>query len=356
MLLDPAAHRPAALPAGTPPMLAVVVDTEEEFDWSRPLSRDNTAVTTVAAQPRAHEAVFDRLGVVPTYVVDWPVATDPAAAAVLRDLADDGKAVIGTHLHPWVNPPHDEPVTPPTSYHGNLPEALEREKLSRLTDAITGAFGRRPTVFRAGRYGVGPHTAATLARLGYTVDTSIVPCTRFTADGGPDFRGLSARPSWVETGHGHLLELPVSCGYAGHLRGQGRWLYERVTGPRGMKLHVPGVLARSGLLERIRLTPEGAGVAELVRLTRALAADGVRVFTLSYHSPSMAPGHTPYVRDGADLTAFLATIADFCTWFRDDLGGVFRTPEEIHALCAEAAPATAPARPAPRPAAALSAG
>jgi hypothetical protein len=26
--------------------------------------------------------------------------------------------------------------------------------------------------------------------------------------------------------------------------------------------------------------------------------------TLSFHSPSLVPGHTPYVRDSADLAAF----------------------------------------------------
>ena len=32
--------------------------------------------------------------------------------------------------------------------------------------------------------------------------------------------------------------------------------------------------------------------------------DGVRLLVLSFHSPSLVPGHTPYVRDAADLRRF----------------------------------------------------
>src|SRR5687768_2441407 len=58
--------------------LLIVVDTEEEFDWAQPFSREATATRSIPAQARAHE-IFDRFGVVPTYVVDYPVATDQAA-------------------------------------------------------------------------------------------------------------------------------------------------------------------------------------------------------------------------------------------------------------------------------------
>ncbi|MBV9884303.1 MAG: WalW protein, partial [Sphingomonadaceae bacterium] len=130
------------------PELLIVVDTEEEFDWTRPFSRDNVATRTIPAQARAHE-IYDRLGVVPTYVVDYPVATDPAAVGFLKGLRDAGKAEIGAHLHPWVTPPHAEEVTTHNSYHCNLPPALERAKLAALTERIATSFGARPTAFKA---------------------------------------------------------------------------------------------------------------------------------------------------------------------------------------------------------------
>src|SRR3546814_5427653 len=76
----PAIGGPPALPVDHPPLLLVVIDTEEEFDWHLPHSRDNTSVSAIAAQGPAQQ-IFARHDIVPTYVVDYPVATTPAAVA-----------------------------------------------------------------------------------------------------------------------------------------------------------------------------------------------------------------------------------------------------------------------------------
>jgi hypothetical protein len=320
---------PVSLPAGHPPVLMVVVDTEEEFDWSRPLSRANTATTNIAAQPLAHAEVFDEFGARPLYVIDYPVATDPAAIAVLRRLAEDGACEIGCHLHPWVNPPHAEAAIPRLSYPGNLPRGLERVKLERLTQAIGDAFGKAPFAYKAGRYGFGSHTTEILRKLGYGIDLSVVPRHSFAADGGPDFHGYDAHPFVRE---GDLLELPLSGGYAGLLAQLGPEVGPWALGRLATWLRLPGLLARSRLLERGRLTPEGLSLAEMIRIATALHGQGVRVFSLAYHSPSLVPGFTPYVRDAAELRGFLARLRCFLAFFRDSLGGRFVTPSQAHAL------------------------
>jgi len=319
----------AALAADRP-LLCVIVDTEEAFDWSRPLSRANRSVADIHAQARAHD-VFAPFGIVPTYVVDYPVATDPEAAAFLRACRDAGVCCIGAHCHPWVNPPETEAVTPYTSYHGNLPAPLERAKLTRLTEAVADAFGARPTVYKAGRYGLGPNTPTILRDLGYRVDASVVPHTRFTADGGPDFTHVGPQPGPMR-GAPELLELPLSVGFAGALRRHGPRLYPHAVRPAAVRLRLPGVLARTGLLERIRLTPEGVTLAEQRRLTRCLLADGVRVLGYSYHSPSLVPGNTPYVRTRADRDRFLAAMRGYFAYVVETLGGEPVTPLELDAL------------------------
>lgn len=334
----PLPHRQAVLPPDLPPLLTVIVDTEEEFDWSRPLARENVAVTTIPAQRRAH-ALFDRYGIVPTYVVDWPVATSPVARDLLGGLQREGRCGIGAHLHPWVNPPHEEVVSAAASYAGNLPPALEREKLRRLTEAIAEGFGRAPTVYRAGRYGLGPETPALLLALGYRVDSSVVPWVSFAADGGPDFRGYGIDPFWFGPG-GRLLELPLTAGFTGPLRGRTAALHTATTSPLGMRLRLPGLLARSGLFDRIRLSPEGLRFEQHRRLVETLLADGRRIFSYTYHSPSLAPGHTPYVRSGADLDRFLTDMERFFDFFRG-LGGRFTTPEALHDLMSGATAAAA---------------
>ncbi len=326
-MLDRHSIQPAEIPPDTPPLLMVIIDTEEEFDWHQPLARENRGVSSMAGQFAAQE-VFAKFDVVPTYVIDHPVASTDSSIRVLSELLSDGVCEVGTHLHPWVSPPHDEEVTPFNSYPGNLPADLERQKLEVLTETIESNLGVRPTVYKAGRYGVGPNTAAILESLGYDVDVSVVAHSSFTGDGGPDFRGFGNAPYWFGANR-KLLEIPLTCGFTGALSSSGPGLYPTLSGDLGMKLHLPGVAARSGLLERVRLTPEDVDHAAHRRLLDRLLAQGERVFSMAYHSPSLAPGHTPYVRDQAELKSFLNTIERTLDYFMNELSGQPTTPQRL---------------------------
>jgi hypothetical protein len=331
-LLSHENHVPAYLAPGQRPVLVVVVDTEEEFAWDQPFDRASTGTTAIAGQPLMHERVFDGFGIVPTYVIDYPVATEVASRATLRGLMEAGRCEIGAHLHPWVSPPHEEEVSRFNSFTGNLPRQLEFDKLRTLTEAITLGFGRQPTIFKAGRYGLGPHTAEALAALGYRVDASVVPYTSFATEDGPDFRAFNEHPYWFGAEEGNLLELPVTTGYSGWLRASGPQLYELAGHPWARVVRLGAVLARLRGLERIRLSPEVATLSEMQRLTRDLMSDGCQVYSMTYHSPSMVPGHTPYVRTGADLERFITTVRDYCAWFRNEMGGQFMTVSGLHAM------------------------
>ena len=117
------------------PILLVVIDTEEEFDWHAPFDRKADAVEAMRHIGRLQE-VFDEFGVRPSYVADYPVVTREHAYAPLKEFQDSGRAVVGAHLHPWVSPPHEEEVCARNSYPGNLPRELEAAKLRELVDAI----------------------------------------------------------------------------------------------------------------------------------------------------------------------------------------------------------------------------
>lgn len=277
----------------------IFCDTEEEFDWGAPRSRDNRSTTHMRAMPDMQER-FRRRGVKPVYLVDHPIATDPASVAMLSGWMERGECAIGTQLHPWVNPPHDEEVITFNSFAGNLPPALERAKINDLTDTIESAFGRRPDVYRAGRYGVGPNTARLLEEAGYSADVSVRALFDYSDEGGPDFSKVEPRPFRI--GDDALVELPLSAAYVGALRSRGRGLYRAAARlPRGQ-----GVLARTGLLNRVPLTPEGVPLGEALAAAKALLDDGLRWFSLSFHSPSVEPGHTPFVRTAEDLRGFHA--------------------------------------------------
>lgn len=322
-------HRTIAPLRSDKPVLMVLIDTEEEFDWALPHDRRSIGVSNIAVQHRAHR-VFEKYGIKPIYVIDYPVASQKDGWGPLRELHQDGLCDIGAHLHPWVNPPHDEEVNYRNSYPGNLPASLEREKLKRLTDMIADNFGFRPVVYKAGRYGVGPNTTATLKALGYEIDASVVPLTDMSPDQGPDFTRCDATPYWFGENR-ELLEIPMTTGFVGALSGAGWPLYEKLASETGKRLHLPGVFARLGLQERITLTPEGITHVEHRRLTNAMLRRGQKMFSFTYHSPSLAPGGTPYVHSEADLAGFLDRFERYFDYFFGELGGAAATPAEIKA-------------------------
>jgi hypothetical protein len=293
---------------GAPTRLLAVVHTEEEFDWRAPFSRDARATTHLAELDRA-QTVFERHGLKPLYVVDDPVARDPAGVAKLAGWRDAGRAVIGAHLHPWVSPPFEEPLGPYWSYPGNLPAALEEAKLAQLTALIEAAFGERPRHYVAGRYGFGPNTAGILAHLGYAVDLSPSPAYDFTADGGPDYDGYGLAPRQL----GAVLQIPHTSAHTGALaRSRGGRRLARQSGVLGHTLR--RAMARAGVYRRLRLSPEGADLAALRTLTRHALAERQPFLVLSFHSPSIVPGFTPYVRTAADLDRFLETLDRYIAW------------------------------------------
>ena len=342
------ASEPICLPVG-PPILCIIVDAEEEFQWGRPVSARNTTVTSIRYQNRAQE-VFSCYDARPTYLVTHPVASDPSAVAVLREYLADGRCDIGAQLHPWVTPPFDSELEQRQSFPGNLPPALEREKLHRLTETVRENFHLQPKVYKAGRYGFGPSTAALLEDEGFEVDTSLMPRTRYTESGGPDFSTFGYGPFWFGTRR-RLLELPVSRDLSGLLARPLPSIYEMVQRRPFRAIRVAGLMARTRLLERITLSPEGSDLAAMVRLTRSLLQRGERIFTLSYHSPSLEPGNTPYVRTQRDLAIFLDRISGFLSFFRDELGGVFLAARDLRDQLAAGSvvnDAPVPRRPPPR--------
>jgi hypothetical protein len=289
---------PARLPDDFGRRFVVCVDTEEEFDWRKPKRRDATSVRAIRALPEAQRRM-EAAGVCPAYLMDFPVAQSAESAAIIGEFLARDACTIGSQLHPWVNPPFDEPMAVRNSFPGNLPRSLERAKLSALTEQIASSFGRRPVVYRAGRYGIGPNTVAVLDELGYRIDCSVRPLFDYGAEDGPSFWRAPICPHWLGPER-RLLELPLTAVFVGGLARLGAPLFR--AGERLPPLR--SALARSRLLNRVSLTPEGMPLSETLEGLRLLIDEDVRFFSIAFHSPSVEPGHTPFVRDAEDLKQF----------------------------------------------------
>jgi len=296
--------------------LIVSLDTEED-NWSR--SRTGVTVENIR-ELRRQARFFDRWGVRPTYFTSYQVAIDPCAAAIMREVGDQSRAEIGAHLHPWNTPPLSEAFVARNSMTNNLPAGLQLAKIRALTEVMQEAFGQRPTAFRAGRYGIGADTVAALVSCGYDVDSSVSPFLSLEAvDDGPTFVGAPIVPYRLAPGRevrqgapdGPVLEIPLSFGFS---RGPFRVFdpVQRMLEAVPFRwLHLPGIASRTRLVRRLSLSPEFHSVADMLTLSARLLEHGARHLHISWHTPSLKPGLSPFSATAADVERLYATIEGF---------------------------------------------
>lgn len=326
--MKPSFFAPIVEAPQVPPRLLMIVDTEEEFDWSAPFSRDNTSVTAIQDVPRL-QRVVEPYGLKPTYVVDYPVAATSSSSATLGELAKRDVCRIGAHLHPWVTPPFDEPLSPAMSFGCNLGPATEGAKIAHLKDAIVRNMGVQPRVYKAGRYGFGETTATILEAQGFTTDASVIPHMDFSSESGPSFMGFTPAPGRFGRAR-PMLELPCTTGFVGTARKMGEPIHRVASAAILKPTRAVGILSRSGVLNKVMLSPEGNTLDEMIALTRALLSDGLRTFAMTLHSPSLKPGCTRYVANTSERDAFLATIDRYCDFFFAKLGGTPAFAEQLY--------------------------
>jgi hypothetical protein len=289
------------------PALVVTIDTEEEGLWSDRYRVVGNTCRNVEHLPRLH-AIFARLGVRPTYLVDYPVATDATARGILAELASGGASEIGAHLHPWCTPPFlPGGARARVTYPHRLPAAVQQAKLTALCQAIHEGWRVQPTSYRAGRWGFDRSTVPVLERLGFTVDTSVRPLWWDPGPGGPSFRRASTCPYRLDAtdacrpGESAVMEVPASSGFVGPLAARLERVAQHVPEAPGLRR----VLVRFGLCA---LLPESNSLPNMRALVDELAARDVPVFNVALHSSSTMAGGTPFARDEGERNRFLARV------------------------------------------------
>ena len=321
-----------------PVRVMVTIDTEED-DWGsyRPTG---ASVENIGRLEELTE-LWDRFGARPTYFVNYPPMVSPEASKILRTLAALTDCEMGVHCHPWNTPPLAEGSGEVSSMMNRLSEGENEAKLSVLTRRVTDLFRCPPRVFRAGRWGFGPSVAPPLHRLGYEGDFSVSPYMDWSGIDGPDYSEASPVPyrfdpsnPFVPRSDGPLVEVPTSVGYLRGpqgFSGRARRALERSVLARWK---VVGVLDTLGLLARRWLSPETTSGGEMVRLAATLTRSGFRVLDLTFHSSTLHPGLTPFVKTESDRQRFLARIEKFLEYC-SGRGYRFSTAGEVVAAVRE---------------------
>ncbi len=270
-----------------------------------------TSVKNVRALPR-FQALCEKVGVVPTYLVTWPMLTSAESRAVLCDLARGGRCEVGTHLHPWNTPPLPNGVELEPRRPSEIPPAALVDKLRILTETYQDTFGRSPTSFRAGRFGFNAAVLQALESLGYLVDSSVTSGLSWTNEGGEDF---FRAPPWPycpsrddvrRPGASPIFEVPVSVGFNRPIPPILQRIYHRL--PRWTRLR--GLLSteHAGILDYYWLSPSQRSADELIALADALVADGRPVLNVFFHSSELYPGTSIYSRTDDDVDAYFERL------------------------------------------------
>jgi peptidoglycan/xylan/chitin deacetylase (PgdA/CDA1 family) len=323
--------------------LLVGIDTEGDNQWSA-AARANPTFENIYALPRLHD-FFLRHGVRPTYVVTYPVATDPRSADVLARLAVSGTCEIGAHHHAWETPPSDPGDVERHPYALELPAERFAAQLHNLTRAIEGAVGRRPTSYRSGRFGFSASHVSALEDAGYLVESSVAPLFYEAHKGGPDFVDAPLEPYFLAyddpsvPGSSNLLELPLSAALDRQVPAALARLYGRLPRP-----YTSRRLLRLARVARVLwLRPSYCSADDMMTLARRLAGRGVPLLNLLFHSSEALAGCSPYNRTEADLDAFLDRLGRFLTFATTELAAGPATFHEFRGRYSDQNPALRPA-------------
>lgn len=301
--------------------LIVSIDTEED-NWL-PFSQAGYTTANTGRIPLLQK-LFSDCGVRPTYLVTYQVASSNNAVTMLREIAAAGECEIGAHCHPWSQPPYEEQPVIENSMLCNLPSDLQDRKIKYLHRTIQDRFGITPTSFRSGRWGYSAVVASTLRSLKYEVDSSITAHTNWRYCHGPDYTNVAPSPYrfdppniYVRKSDGGLLEVPATVGYLQRDAARSHARFENLRHSMFARFHVLGVLDRLHLLNKVELTPERSSHEKMVALVARMRDQGHELATMWFHSSTLMPGLTPFVKSETDARIFLDEIRKFLVSMKD---------------------------------------
>jgi hypothetical protein len=304
--------------------LAVTIDTEADAQWEPgvPITTRNVGFW------EPFQELCERHGVVPTYLVASEIAEDDRARDLLSAWAARDAAEVGAHLHPWTTPPYvDRPGLtyndPMHAFPSQLPDDLLLQKTMTLTEQIEQAFGRRPTSYRAGRFGFDRRLARYLADTGYRVDSSVTPLWDWRGypgldgEGGPDFRDHHLDPFLIQgSGPQGLLEIPVTllATYAPLRRSRTLLDVYRSLPVRAVRRLL---LSRWLLPQPMWLAPDPRyGSKDIAAVWDCARGAGVPAAVMMFHSSELMPGGSPFRPDAESVAGLLADLDSFFTHVR----------------------------------------
>ena len=116
-----------------------------------------------------------------------------------------------------------------------------------------------------------------------------------------------------------MLEIPVTAGFTHRHFELADRLRQVATQTPWRQMRAVGILDRTGIATRVKLSPEQATLARMKQLATAVVNRNVQVLVLMFHSSSLLPGCSPYVKTEQDLDRFLQRLSSFFVFAQEEL-------------------------------------
>jgi hypothetical protein len=316
-------------------LFVITVDTEADCDreWRGKIPDSYTNLSLLRTQLAP---ICVEYGAVATLLLNGDIIERDDPSRICAEVSEAKSWELGVHLH-------GEFVEPDRSYPGpagvvlsdfqcGYEDAIEYAKMVTITERFTQRFQYSPKSFRAGRFGAGPRTFEICARLGYEVDTSVVPGYRFhNGSAVADFTRFDCRPEKINTVAGKIWEFPVTVRPG--IIGRSQRARDIAAASQGGAIKTLTARAKrmaysvcEPLLRPTWLRPSYTSATDLRSVLKWLA-DGTRehvVANMMFHSSELLPGASPYTHSQADVDEFLFRISNALRTARE-LGFQFAT-------------------------------
>lgn len=219
---------------------------------------------------------------------------------------------LGTHMHLEFLMSEEQNVLHTEMVQAELTQEQDFFYLEKLTALFIEKIGYAPTSFRAGRFGYNKvSTFSALQKLGYLVDSSVVPGLKFAFKEGIEVDNslFKLYPFKIETG---ILEAPISIVNTGN-----QALYRLI-------LKVPSYRLRK-LFQKYKPTykwirPTFTSPSELKSNTIALVnnwnvkSHGDPIINIMFHSNELYPNTSPYFQTWEEVNEFKTKIMEYLEW------------------------------------------
>jgi len=239
----------------------ITVDTEGDNLWSWKEGDRITVENGRYVEP--FQALCEEFGFLPTYFVNYEVASDDFFAGKLKSVLDRNACEIGVHLHAWNTPPQYEleMLYDGQPYLVEYPEEIMRAKFDQMFTLLTDKFGSKPLSHRAGRWAMDERYFKILRDFGIIADCSYTPGVSWTGScgrtiaGGSDYSSVGTSVRMIDD----VMEIPVTIRKIHHcsegsikhrartlLEGEDIWLRPSLCSYSAMRLLLDKVNAESG--------------------------------------------------------------------------------------------------------------